>query len=611
MNKQRIDVAGGNGRPRAGGRRVLWSLTAAGLLVGLGLVSVQHQGAADGKFRLSPEHIAAVKAKRRIVVNHPADGLLAAIQRKVSIDNLMTYELGFTDEPGSQIDGQWWCLDQLFPMKARPMTARDSALAQGYYMGGNVETIYRWEKEGINIAKVYLEETKKRGIECFYSYRISDGTSHTEFGKEFAEAHPDWVVKDEWGNAKWNFAVPEVRARKLSVLRELAEDYDFDGLEVDFARGPNNLPAGRMWANRRAVSRFLRDLRAVTLKVEKRRGRPFLVAARIPDTLVGCHFDGLDVETWVQDNLVDILVLGVRSYELEIERFRHLIGNKPIKIYATLDDHHCTDGYSWPPIEVQRGVAANWWQQGIDGLQAFNWAVASPEVREKTGMFVHQAYFDDSDRVQVNQQAYKELGSPETLRFLDKTFVVQRRGGGGSGGPDVHEWKTPRSAYQNTNMLAQLPAPLDNSGKVDTLIRLRVGDRLADHAAQIGGLTLALLLSDPATRGLRAEQTIGRAPINPFWDNPQLYTSPPGRGIEAGLEVRVNGALLDEGGAEEGWIIYRPDPDLFAVGENLIGILAKGRKAGDPAMTVEKLEVRVDYLPRRQPAADGSNRVGG
>lgn len=609
MNKQRIDVAGGQGRAQAGGRRILWSLTAAGLLVGLGLVSVPSQSAEDGKFRLSPEHIAAVKAKRRIVVNHPADGLLAAIQRKVSIDNLMTYELGFTDEPGSQIDGQWWCLDQLFPMKARPMTARDSALAQGYYMGGNVETIYRWEREGINIAKVYLEETKKRGIECFYSYRISDGTSHTEFGKEFAEAHPDWVVKDEWGNAKWNFAVPEVRARKLSVLRELAEDYDFDGLEVDFARGPNNLPAGRMWANRRAVSQFLRDLRAVTLKVEKRRGRPFLVAARIPDTLVGCHFDGLDVETWVQDNLVDILVLGVRSYELEIERFRHLVGNKPIKIYATLDDHHCTDGYSWPPIEVQRGVAANWWQQGIDGLQAFNWAVASPAVREKTGMFVHQAYFDDSDRVQVNQQAYKELGSPETLRFLDKTFVVQRRGGGGSGGPDVHEWQTPRSAYQNTNMLAQLPTPLDNSGKVDTLIRLRVGDRLADHAAQIGGLTLALLISDPATRGLPAEQTIDRASINPFWDNPQLYTSPPRRGIEAGLEVRVNGALLDKGGSEEGWIIYRPDPDLFAVGENLIGILAKGRKAGDPAMTVEKVEVRVDYLPRRQVASAG--KAGG
>ena len=200
----------------ANGHETMSFLTRVVGVISVSLVLVQCQGASQPEFRLSPEHIAAVNAKRRIVVNHPADGLLAAIQRKVGIDDLMTYELGFTDEPGSQIDGQWWCLDQLFPMKARPMTARDSPLAKGHYMGGNVETIYRWADEGINIAKVYLEATKKRGIECFYSYRISDGTSHNEFGRDFAQAHPDWVVRDEWGNAKWNFAVPEARARKLS-----------------------------------------------------------------------------------------------------------------------------------------------------------------------------------------------------------------------------------------------------------------------------------------------------------------------------------------------------------------------------------------------------------
>ena len=57
-------------------------------------------------------------------------------------------------------------------------------------------------------------------------------------------------------------------------------------------------------------------------------------------------------------------------------------------------------------------------------------------------------------------------------------------------------------------------------------------------------------------------------------------------------------------------MVYRPDPDLFALGENLIGILVKGLKAGDPAMTVEKVEVRVDYLPRRQVAAAGPDGVG-
>ena len=175
------------------------------------------------------------------MVNHPADGLLAAI-------------------PGA-VPGRSRRLP-LFPMKARPMTARDSPLAKGHYMGGNVETIYRWADEGINIAKVYLEETKKRGIECFYSYRISDGTSHNEFGRDFAQAHPDWVVKDEWGNAKWNFAVPEARARKLSTCGNWPRITTSTAWRwTSPADRTTCLPDG--CGPTAAVSQFLRDLRAV------------------------------------------------------------------------------------------------------------------------------------------------------------------------------------------------------------------------------------------------------------------------------------------------------------------------------------------------------------
>ena len=129
----------------------------------------------------------------------------------------------------------------------------------------------------------------------------------------------------------------------------------------------------------------------------------------------------------------------------------------------------------WRPSRMQL-VAA-----GHRFCRSFNWPTqctnASPEVREKTGMFVHQAYFDDSDRIQGSKksvpQAYPfELGSPKrnSLPFgFDNLEQESIRGptqgqGGGSGGPNVHEWHTPRSAYQNTNMLAQLPAALDEFG---------------------------------------------------------------------------------------------------------------------------------------------------
>jgi len=42
-----------------------------------------------------------------------------------------------------------------------------------------------------------------------------------------------------------NFAEPAVRAQKLALIRELRENYDLDGLELDFLRFEQLLPAKR------------------------------------------------------------------------------------------------------------------------------------------------------------------------------------------------------------------------------------------------------------------------------------------------------------------------------------------------------------------------------
>lgn len=568
-------------------------LAAGGAVLLLTLTLLAVDSHADAPQSLSAEHIAAVNRPRRIVVNHQCDGLLCAVNAGLKIEEIMEYEFAFADEGGSQIDAEWWSLDNTFPMKTRPLIDETSPSVPSYVSKDRVRVFQQWADSGINIARVYLEETKKRGLECFYTYRLNEGPFSEH--QELAEAHPDWVIKGEWDQPLWNFGVPGARAYKARLLRELAEDYDFDGIEIDFARGTILTPPGHQWENRDAVTQFMRHVRTATLAVERKRGRAFLLAARVPDNLIGCHFDGLDIETWVHENLVDMLVLGVRSYELDIEGFRHLIGDKPIKLLATLDDHHCTDGYSWPPIEVWRGVCANWWQQGIDAIQTFNWGVAPPEVAAKFSLRVHGAYWDGSPQIPVYQQAYHELGSPETLKHKDKTFVVQRRGGGGSGGASVDDWSTPRFNYQNTNLLGQLPAPLDNYGKVDILLTLRVADDVATDARMIEALTLRVLLSDPATEVLPAEETIEQAMISSFWGGDQRFNSPPRKGVEDRLEVRLNGVLVGNPLVEGGWLVFQPAPKQFAVGENLVGILVTGRDPERPQMTVEKVEVHVRY----------------
>ena len=544
-------------------------------------------------FRLSPEHLAAVNRKRRIVVNHQVDGLLCAVEQGLTVDQIMLYEFAFADAPGVHIDAQWWSFDNTFPLEGRPLIDETSPSVPSYVSPERVKVFQGWLDDGVNIAEAYIEETKKRGLECFYTYRLNEDP-YTEH-RELAEAHPDWLITGEWAQPLWNFAVPGVRDYKVAICRELVEAYNFDGLEIDFARGPIQTPPGCQWEQREHITEFLRRVRQETLNVEQKRGRPVLLAARIPDNLIGCHFDGIDVETWVRGHLVDFLVLGVRSYELAIDQFRTIIGDKPIQILGTLDDHHCTDGYSWPPIEVWRGVIANWWQQGVDAIQTFNWGVAPPEIAQRLKVKTHGAYFDGTRMIPVYQQAYGELGDPEKLKYLNKHFVVQRRGGGGSGGANVDAWHTPRFNYQNTNMLGQLPMTLDNLGLVDALIRLRVADDFTAEAERIERLTLRILLSDLATQNLPEHQKIDAVPINPFWDRPQLFTSPPQKDMIDRLEVRLNGVLLDEGIVDAGWFIFDTNPKLFAVDINLVGIRVTGRDSQGAAMTVEKVEAHVEY----------------
>ncbi|MXZ36331.1 MAG: hypothetical protein F4Z21_14225 [Acidobacteria bacterium] len=76
-----------------------------------------------------------------------------------------------------------------------------------------------------------------------------------------------------------------------------------------------------------------------------------------------------------------------------------------------------------------------------------------------------------------------------------------------------------------------------------------------------------------------------------------LYNSSPLEDIGKRIEVRINNFLLEEPVVEDGWLVFPGlDPDLFAVGANLVGVRVTGRSPQVRApLFVEKLELRVDY----------------
>jgi hypothetical protein len=552
--------------------------------------------AADS-IELSPEHLEAVNRRRRVVVNFDTihgDRNFA----NIAPADLVKLSLTFADDAGSHIDSIWWSWGEghqaPYPSKLLPLYEQP-----GYR---------KWVDDGIDIVQVFVDATRERGLEVFCSFRVngSDNDLGTVRPIPMKLKHPEWLLAAPWSPERkiyWNFSIPQVRQRKVLVLRELVENYDLDGLDIDFARTPITLPPGQQWKNRHHLTAFMRAVRLMTLEVARERGRPILLAARVPESVAGCRIDGIDIETWSRDQLLDIIVLGCRSFEGDVAAYRQFTSGTPIKILAGSDEHHTSDGYDWPPVEVLRGVFANWWQQGVDGIHCFNWTYAMPEDADRVGALQH-----DSRMAPVHRVLYREIGEVAALRRKDKTFVVQRRGGGGSGAPGTAGWKTPRF-FQNTNMFAQLPARLENSSTADVHVKLIVGDNLVAEAAHIKGVTLRMILHDAAAGepieilnsstkpAPPAEDRIERALISLFKNVNHLYNGPPQKGIEKRLEVRINNLLLNEPAIEAGWFIYRDlDPQVFALGTNVVGVRVSGRSHEMSApMTIEKLELDVDY----------------
>lgn len=542
--------------------------TAAASLGGLLAGPASGSDSAAEAIELSAQHSEAVNRRRRIVVQYDAQELYG-----IDFATWLDYRFRYIDEPGTQIDSVWWDVGRLGQVlyPSQFLDRLENADLQ------------KWRDQGIDFVGRLIAETRKRGLEVFWHHRVSEvdintqgtGAAWKDGPAPLKRAHPDWVLKTAWWrHGLWDFSVPAVREVTGRALREVAEMYDLDGIQLDFARHIPCLPPGRQWELRHHVTELMRMVRRMLLDVERKRGRPCLLAAKVCRTLDGCRTDGLDVETWARQNLVDIFTLGSRSVDVDVAAFRRLTTGRNIKLQPCFDDHHTTDGYRYAPIEVLRGVFANWWQQGADSVATFNWSNAPPDACRAVGALPGPL---------THRQAYHEIGSPKTMEFKDKTFVVERRGG--------YPWA---EGFFNRNDTAPLPLQLPPDGTPAT-IRVRISDDLATHAARVKSILLRAVLFNAADDE-RVELSLNGVTLpllsrDAQWKDPQIFSPRPQPASGGTGDYRVNPRqrLLR--------LDFSIAPSQCRLGENTATIRLVGPAPGstDPNVALEKLEVHVRY----------------
>ena len=191
-------------------------------------------------------------------------------------------------------------------------------------------------RQNVDVMQMFLDFSRKHGREFFYSMRMNDTHDHG--------SRPNFPDADLWAplfpefkrnnrrllmnnqadgyedlpHARWSavdYSHAEVRDLAFNLLSEACRNYELDGIELDFNREPfvfRRVALGKpvsddelQWMND-LVSR----IKEMTVRVGRRRGRPILIAVRLPDSLEYCRRLGLDVEHWMKQGWIDIYTGG-------------------------------------------------------------------------------------------------------------------------------------------------------------------------------------------------------------------------------------------------------------------------------------------------------------
>ena len=384
--------------------------------------------------------------------------------------------------------------------------------------------------QGADCLKLVVDYAHEHGMEAFWSMRMND-THDVAHRPEKAYLlypplkveYPEWLVGDHvkrTPHGRWSsvdYARPEIRGLAFKFIEEVCRNYDVDGVELDFFRHMCYFKSAAMGGKasqeeRDMMTGLMRRVRSMTEEVGRERARPILVAVRVADSVEFNRGIGLDIERWLEDGLVDILIttcyfrLNPWDYSVKLGR------EHGVAVYPCLSDSRVRgqSRFNRGSYASYRGRAMNAWAAGAAGIHTFN-------------------HFNPNSRV------FRECGDPEALRTMDKLYFATVRDGNPS------SWLAGAANYCTVPILTPThPKTIAPGRPLD--IGITIGDDVA-----------------------RAQQDGYEPKIQCHLEVPRI------RRVDQ-LTVRFNEHALSGGKLAKGWVDYPVPPGIVRQGANKVQI---------------------------------------
>ena len=276
--------------------------------------------------------------------------------------------------------------------------------------------------KGYDPLAIVIDEAHKNKIRLAANLRMDayyeNPPTYAEwFNSKFFTEHPEYRLIG-WANrgpeTSLDYFYPAVRNERFRILQEAASQYDVDIIDLDYTRyapffglaaadsfqkkygrQPDRNNDDWEWYKYRAgfMTEFIRDLRRMLDEQGKKKGKRIELWALVHYE----HFlrQGLDVETWIKEGLVDAISAGVERQtntrpDISVEKFVRMAKGTNCKIFARLDlnqgydpeplqDPKAWSGFTTTPVDIQKTIYLKYFRQGADGIYLFNDLSAKPK----------------------------------------------------------------------------------------------------------------------------------------------------------------------------------------------------------------------------------------
>ncbi len=305
-------------------------------------------------------------------------------------------------------------------------------------------TVHDYILGGGDLFDVFIKRCRLRGLTPFISLRLNDqhhltyvDTPKNTRGPHaicrFYVEHPEYRLDPKRGPHNW--AIPEARAYKFAFIREICENYDIDGFELDFMRHPNFFRLDETTRGQRVeiMTGFISQVRQL-LDRTAAPGRRRWLCARMPCYLADCEDIGIDLPAAASAG-VDMLNLSASYFteqQSDLPKMRKLAPDAAMYLEMT----HCiTTGqrltksggdnfiFRRTTNEQFYTTAHLAYARGADGVSAFNFVYYREHGSEGRGPFNEPPF-----------HVFEHLGDPAWLArqpqhyfITDRSFFGERR----------------------------------------------------------------------------------------------------------------------------------------------------------------------------------------